>query len=313
MNRPKLGPKHVRLGVAPIAWINDDIEEMSGVYTLRQCLEESAEAGYVATEAGRSFPQDPGELAPLLEEAGLLMASGWWSGSLRTGTVEDEVDRIESYLNMFSGCGTDIMFYGEIDGSIQAEDVPLSERPTLAEAEFKAYGERLTKLARHTKSRGVSLCFHHHMGTVVQTAEDVDMLMASTGHDLGLLVDTGHMVFAGGDPAAVARRHAPRVRYTHLKDLRKAELDRCLAEDWPFTRAITDGVFTVPGDGHIDFDVFLKALATIKYSGWIVVEAEQDPREKNPLDYAIMGREHIEPLLDKHAFNVYDDNLVLDR
>ena len=307
MTGPALGPKQVRLAVAPIAWINDDIAELSAVYTLEECLQESSEAGYVGTEAGRSFPEDPAVLLAKLEGAGLVMASGWWSGMLRTGTVEDEIERIDSYLNMFSGCGTEIMFYGEIDGSIQAEDIPLSERPTMSEAEFKKYGKRLMELAKHTKSRGVGLCFHHHMGTVVQSAEDVEMLMRHTGSDLGLLVDTGHMVFAGDDPNAVARKHASRLAYVHLKDLRKDPFDHCVDEDWPFVRAIREDVFTVPGDGFIDFDGFIKSLSTIKYSGWLVVEAEQDPRTRKPLKYAIMGREHIEPLLDKHAFVVYDE------
>lgn len=309
MASPALGPKQVRLAVAPIAWINDDIAEMSDAYTLEECLQESSEAGYAGTEAGRSFPQDPKVLSRKLSEAEIEMASGWWSGMLRTGTVEDEIDRIEPYLKMFTGCGTEIMFYGEIDGSVQGENVPLSERPVMAEAEFKAYGKRLTALAKHTKSRGVRLCFHHHMGTVVQTAREIELLMANTGRDLGLLLDTGHLVFAGGNPPEVARKHSARLSYVHLKDLRAGPFGRCMDEDWSFVRAIREGVFTVPGDGHIDFDVFLKALAANHYSGWLVVEAEQDPRdeEKPPLKYAVMGREHLEPLLDKHSFVIYDE------
>ena len=309
MSSPELGPKQVRLAVAPIGWINDDIEELATQYTLEECLRESAEAGYAGTEAGRSFPQDPKVLSEKLREAGLVMASGWWSGMLRTGTVDEEIERIESYLNMFTGCGTEIMFYGEVDGSIQAEDMPLSERPILTESEFKDYGKRLTKLAQHTKSRGVDLCYHHHMGTVVQTAGEVDLLMENTGPELGLLLDTGHMVFAGNDPNAVANKHSDRLAYVHLKDLRKPHIDTCLDEDWDFQRAVREGVFTVPGDGHIDFDSFLKILATAKYSGWIVVEAEQDPRVHKPMHYAILGREHIEPLLDKHSFVIYDEYL----
>ena len=309
MKEVVLGPKRVRLAVSPIAWINDDIAELSNIYTLDECLHETAEAGYAGTEAGRSFPQNPKKLKAKLDEANLVMASGWWSGMLRTGSIDDEIDRIERYLQMFTGCGTDIMFYGEVDGSIQGEDVPLSERPTMTAAEFKAYGKRLTALAKHTKSRGVKLCYHHHMGTVVQSADDIHQLLDNTGADLGLLVDTGHIVFAGGDAATLVRKHDRRLAYVHCKDLRQEPLQQCLAEDWPFVRAIREGVFTVPGDGCIDFDIFVRALATVKYSGWIVIEAEQDPRTKDPKQYAIMGREHLEPLLDKHALVVYDEQL----
>lgn len=307
MAEPDLGPKQVRLAVAPIAWINDDIDEYATAYTVDECLKESAEAGYAGVEAGRSFPEDPSVMSAKLGDAGLEMASGWWSGMLRSGTVKEEIERIDSYLRMFVGCGTTIMFYGEIDGSIQGEPIPLSERPTMNDSEFRKYGKRLTELAAHTKSRGVDLCFHHHMGTVVQTAEDVDRLMRHTGRDLGLLIDTGHMVFAGDDPNAVVRAHAPRINYVHLKDLRKKPLERCLGEDWSFVRAVREDVFTVPGDGHIDFDSFIRALANQKYSGWMVVEAEQDPNRRKPLKYAIMGRENIEPLLDRHGFVVYDE------
>lgn len=303
----KLGPKKIRLAVAPIAWINDDIVEWGGLYTLEQCLQQSAEAGYVATEAGRSFPEKPQVLSKKLTAAGLEMAAGWWSGMLRTGTLKDEIARIDGYLNMFHECGTDIMFYGEIDGSIQGDATPLSQRLTMKEEEFKRYGARLNELARHTKRHGIKLCFHHHMGSVVQSVADVDCLMANTSTDLGLLVDTGHMVFAGGNPAQLVRKHAARVCYIHCKDLRKNKLDTCLAEDWAFTRAVRESVFTVPGDGFLDFDAFFKELAAIKYSGWIVVEAEQNPHKANPLKYSILGREHLEPLLDQYSFTVVDE------
>ncbi|MBF2735621.1 MAG: TIM barrel protein, partial [Betaproteobacteria bacterium AqS2] len=205
---------------------------------------------------------------------------------------------------LYEGVGADIMFYGEIDGSVQAASEPLSRRPQLSAEEFKPYGERLSKLAAHAKGRGVRLCFHHHMGTAVQSAEDVAHLMEHSSEDLGLLVDSGHCVFAGDDPAEMVRRHAARVAYVHCKDLRQERLRRCVAEDWLFTRAVMEGVFTVPGDGFIDFDAFLGALAAAGYGGWMVVEAEQDPRQASPKQYAVKGREHLEPLLAKHGFSV---------
>ena len=307
MKARSLSARQVRLAVAPIAWINDDIEELSKIYTIKQCISESSEAGYVGVEAGRAFPTDAEVLQPMLANSGLVLASGWWSGMLRTGSLNDEIKRIDDYLRLFNGCGAEIMFYGEVDGSIQAEELPLSQRPTLSVEEFKSYGERLTALARHTHKHGVRLCYHHHMGTVVQTAEDVDLLMANTGRELGLLVDSGHIVFAGGDPAKLVSQYAKRVVYIHCKDLRQDRLETCLKEDWHFMRAVREGVFTVPGDGFIDFDVFIGKLAEVGYRGWIVVEAEQDPRVANPKQYAIMGREHLESLLDRHGMQVFDE------
>ncbi len=305
-NKP-LGAKQVRLAVAPIAWINDDIEELGNIYTVQQCVRESSEAGYVGLEAGRAFPADAEVLKPMLAKSGLVLASGWWSGGLRTGTLKNEKERMEDYLRLFNDCGAKIMFYGEVDGSIQAEELPLSKRPTLSPEEFKSYGERLTELACYTQKRGVKLCFHHHMGTVVQSMNDVAMLMNNTGRELGLLVDSGHIVFAGGNPVELVRKYTKRVVYVHCKDLRKKKLSVCIDEDWHFMRAVRAGVFTVPGDGFINFDAFIGALAKVGYRGWIVVEAEQDPRLANPKQYAIMGREHLESLLDKHEFKIFDE------
>ena len=300
----------VRLAVAPIAWSNSDMPELGGATPLETCLAESRLAGFSGVETGVKFPQTAAALAPLLAAENLRLASGWFSGLLRQNQVADEFARIRPMAEMFSELGAATIFFAETSGTVQNRPArPLSSRPRMAAADFPFYGKKLSELARMVAAEtGVTLCYHHHMGTVVETESETDLLMKSASDDLGLLVDSGHMVFAGGDPVALLRRwggggglsgtggvggRSGRVSHIHCKDLRAAELARCRAEDWPFMRAVVEGVFTVPGDGMIDFGEFIRAAAEIDYDGWLVVEAEQDPAKANPLEYSRRGGAHV--------------------
>ena len=289
-------PNQIKLAVAPIAWSNDDMPSLGGDTPLEVCLAESRAAGFCGTELGGKFPRDAKQLSPLLQKHRLQLASGWFSGLLlENDSVEEEMRRMRPQLECFAALSTNVLFYAETSGSVQAKmESPLSSRPTMSEDAFAAYGEKLTALAAQMKKEfGVAMAYHHHMGTVVETERDVDLLMKNTGDEVGLLADSGHIAFAGGDPAALVVRHARRLRYVHCKDLRARELDAARADDWSFMQAVLAGVFTVPGDGFLDFDSFVAAVAASGYGGWMVVEAEQDPAKANPLDYSRKGGEHL--------------------
>ena len=280
----------VQLGIAPIAWSNDDLPQLGGDTPLETCLRESRLAGFTGVESGGKFPLDAAALGPQLRAHDLRLVSGWFSGRLLEGSVARERERIEQQLTTFAALGAPVIVYAETTGSVQGEQgTPLSRRPTLAAADFPDYGRQLTELAEYLAARGVPLTYHHHVGTVIETEQEVDLLMAHTGPAVGLLVDTGHMVFAGGDPLALARRHAARVNHVHCKDIRAAVLAEVRARDMSFLDAVLAGVFTVPGDGSIDFRAVARLLAEIGYAGWAVVEAEQDPAKANPLTYARIG------------------------
>ena len=211
--------------------------ELGGDTPLETCLAEARAAGFCGIEAGGKFPRDAAILRPLLGAHDLALSSGWFSGLLReNGSVEEEMRRMRAQLETFAALGTDILFYAETAGSVQAlPQTPLSRRPRMPQAEFAPYGEALTALARRMESDyGVRMAYHHHMGTVVETESEVDWLMAATGEEVGLLVDSGHLVFADGDPVAVIRRHAARVRYLHCKDLRAEPLAAARARDDSF-------------------------------------------------------------------------------
>ena len=284
----------IRIGINPLTWTNDDMPELGGDTPLETCLKEAKQAGYAGMELGNKFPRTPDTLGPVMKQAGLAVVSGWYSSALLERTVEAEKDALEPHLHLLQSTGSDVLVLCETTAAVHGnKQAKLSARPRLTEPQWKQLTERLNGLGAHTKARGIKLAYHHHMGTVVQTAEEIDRLMASTGPDVWLLLDTGHITYAGGDPVACAKKHGARLAHVHTKDVRKAVLEQALANDWPFLTAVLEGVFTVPGDGFIDYPRFFAELSAANYPGWLVVEAEQDPKKANPLKYATMGFQNV--------------------
>jgi inosose dehydratase len=284
----------VRIGINPITWTNDDVPELGGDIPLETCLEETAAAGYAGTELGGKFPRTASELAPILLGFGLQLVSGWYDGGVRDRSGEEEFERIRPHLTLLRDLGCNVVVYadtsrGRHDGIFQ----PISKRPILSDDEWPAYGRKLTLLAERMTDFGVAMAFHHHMGTIVETDREIDRLMASTGEAVGLLFDTGHCLFSGGDPLALLRRHMARVNHVHCKDVRLPVLTTARATDMSFMDAVLAGIFTVPGDGCVDFPAILAELRAADYSGWVVVEAEQDPKTATPLVYARLGYENL--------------------
>jgi inosose dehydratase len=284
----------LRIGINPITWSNDDMPELGGATPLETCLAEARLAGYAGIELGNKFPRRAETLRPLLARHGLALVSGWYSGRLLERSVGEESAAIEAHLTLLQAMGSRVLIFAETTGSIAgARTTPLSRRPRLAASEWAGFGARLTALAEHVAKRGVALAYHHHMGTIVESAAEIDRLMDSTGAAVGLLLDTGHLAYAGADPLDVARRHVGRINHVHCKDVRSAVLDRVRAADTSFLDAVVAGVFTVPGDGAIDYKPLLALLAEANYRGWLVVEAEQDPAKAHPLTYARKGFDHL--------------------
>jgi inosose dehydratase len=284
----------VRIGINPITWSNDDLPELGGETPLETCLAETRQAGYAGIELGNKFPRRAEALRPVLARHDLALVSGWYSGLLLTRSVAEEIAAIEDHLALLAVLGCNVLIFAETTGSVAgARATALSRRPRLAEDDWKDFGAKLTALAGHVARRGVALAYHHHMGTVIETETEIDRLMATTGNSVGLLLDTGHLVYAGGDPIAVAGRHISRINHVHCKDVRRAVLERVRARDSSFLDAVVDGVFTVPGNGSIDYAPLFAVLKESRYQGWVVVEAEQDPAKAHPLTYARMGYDYL--------------------
>ncbi len=283
----------IRFGVNPIGWSNDDMRELGGHIPLDQCLAEARAAGFEGMELGHKFPREADALRAVLGEYGLDLVSGWHSLALLERSVAEELAALRPHLDLLKALGADILIVAETTGAVHGECAArLSRRPVLDDP--RDWCKRLTELGDAVAGEGVRLAYHHHMGTVVQEAREIDALMENTGPSVHLLLDTGHAVFAGVDPAALARDFAPRIAHVHCKDVRLAVLERALAEDWSFLDAVLEGVFTVPGDGDIDFGAVLGQLGG--YSGWLVVEAEQDPEKAPPGEYAMTGCRNLKSL-----------------
>ncbi len=290
--------KTVHLGIAPIGWCNDDMPELGAENTFRQIVSEMALAGFTGCEIGNKFPTDPKELKEQLDLRGMRIASRWFSSFLLTEPYETVEAAFRKELDFLAAVGADRINVSEQSYSIQGKmDVPVltgNHRHIMDEAEWETLCRGLNGLGRAARDRGFKLCYHHHMGTVVQTAQETDRLMEGTDPELVFLCyDTGHFTFAGEDPLAMLKKYAPRVGHVHLKDMRLPVVEQARKENWSFLQAVRQGAFTVPGDGDVDFDPVFKLLASAGYEGWLLVEAEQDPAKADPLAYAIKARRYI--------------------
>jgi inosose dehydratase len=293
----------VRIGINPIGWMNDDLPSLGGDTPLETALSEGKEIGYEGFELGNKFPKEPAALKAKLGEYGLACVSGWYSGRLAKRSVEEEIRAVGPHLELLARNGAKVMVYGEVQDSIQGDiDTPLFKRPQFAnESDWKTYGERLTAFGRHLLARGVRLAYHHHMGAYCETPDNVDTLMRLTGNEVGLLFDTGHMAFAGAGAegvVAVLEKHLARVCHVHCKDVRPQVLKLARNNAWSFLQSVLNGAFTVPGDGAIDFGAVLRTLARAGYSGWLVVEAEQDPAVAPSYVYAKKGYGTLKSIVD---------------
>ncbi len=295
----------VRIGINPITWSNDDAPELGGDIPLEVCLSETKQAGYAGTELGGKFPRRSTELKPIMQRHGLAVISGWYDGRCDEKDVSAEMDAIGPHLQLLKDMGSTHVVYADTSrGRHGAIWDPISKRPALRAEEWPTYGRKLTQLAERMADFGVRMAFHHHMGTIIETDAEVGLLMKHTGEAVGLLYDTGHSAFSGGDPLQLVKDNVKRVVHVHCKDVRKPMLEKARSQDMSFMGAVLEGIFTVPGDGFLDYASILRVLAEANYSGWLVVEAEQDPRKAHPLTYATMGFKNLSRLAREAGFTV---------
>jgi inosose dehydratase len=279
-------------GTNPIAWSNDDDQTLGAEITLETCLDQAAAIGFDGIEKGHKFPTDAAGLKAVLDPRGLQFVSGWHSLNLLVQSVAAETAAMDPFLDVLVAMGSKVIITCETSNAIHGNDaVALADRPRLRDGDWAAFGAGVEALAQHAAARGITLVYHHHMGTVVQTEDDIDRLMAATGPATKLLLDTGHCFFAGGDPAGLAVRHMGRVGHIHAKNVRPAVMDAVLQGGLSFLEGVRRGVFTVPGDpeGGVRFAPVLRTAAAHGYTGWLVIEAEQDAAVRDPVTYQSMG------------------------
>ena len=284
----------VKLGIAPIAWSNDDMPELGGETSLEQCLDEASQAGFIGIESGGKFPKTSKELLPKLNNYNLNLCSGWYGGNLRQNSTDEEKQLIRGQLDLFKDCNAPCIVFAEVSGSIQGDpNRKLSTRPQMDNEEWNSFCNKLSEMGKFLESEGMPLAYHHHMGTVIETHEDTIRLLENTDDSVKLTLETGHMLFAQGNSKKILEDFSSRIIHIHCKDIRKNVLDNSLENDLSFRGAFLDGAFTVPGDGCIDYKPLFDILKVKNYSGWLVVEAEQDPAKANPFKYAKIGYKYL--------------------
>lgn len=286
----------IKLGIAPIGWTNDDMPALGGENTFEQCVSEMALAGFTGCEVGNKYPKDTGVLKEALDLRGMRIASKWFSSFLATKPYEETEKEFIKELGYLEAVGANRINVSEQSHSVQGnEDLSIFDNKVyFTEEEWDKVCKGLDKLGKLAADRGFKLCFHHHMGTGVQTIAETERLMDNTDPKyVFLCYDTGHFSFDGEDPLYILKKYPERIGHVHLKDVRKEVVKKATEGKWSFLKSVREGTFTVPGDGDVDFDAVFAELEKMDYEGWFLVEAEQDPAKANPFKYAKMARKFI--------------------
>ncbi|MGV1681535.1 myo-inosose-2 dehydratase [Sphingopyxis sp. NJF-3] len=288
----------IRWGVSPIAWCNDDMRELGGDTTLDELLTDVRDIGFDGVELGNKFPRDPEVLAPIMAGYGLDIVGGWYSSNLLVRDADAEIDALSKHLALLDYMDSSVFILAETSNAVHCDRYGsrLDTHPVLPAADWEQFGERLNTVARFINDRGLRFAYHHHLGTVVETKDELDRFFDATGDHVGLVLDTGHALFGGIEPIDVIKAHPERIAHVHCKDVRTAKYDEFLANGTSFLNGVVGGMFTAPGDGDYDYAPFMHALADMDYSGWIVIEAEQDPAIANPREYSQLGLDTLKRL-----------------
>ena len=280
----------IRFGVSPIAWINDDMPELGGDTSLVSMLQDIQDVGFSGVELGGKFPRDPQTLRALLSAYNLDLVGGWYSSNLLTRSAEAEIEALREHLDLLQALGSSVFVIAETSNAIHGRrDTPLTHSPVLDDEQWKGFGERLTAVADFIDGQGLRFAYHYHLGTAVETEEELQRYMSVTGDKAGLTVDTGHAALGGIDALRILQSAPERVAHVHCKDIRREIFEDITTSGRSFLDGVLEGMFTVPGDGDLDFDRVFEALAALQYSGWVILEAEQDPSIADPRAYAQLG------------------------
>lgn len=284
----------VKLGIAPIAWTNDDLPDLGGENTFEQCVSEMALAGFTGSEVGNKYPKDPEILKKALQLRGVEICNQWFSSFLISKPFEEVEKEFRAQLSFLKAMGAKIIGASEQSYSVQGQqETPVfGQKYVMDDKEWELLCSGLDRLGKTAKEEyGISLTFHHHMGTVVQNPDEVKRMMDNTNPEyVSLLFDTGHFAYCGADPLEMVKTYADRIRHVHLKDIRPEVVQKVKDNGLSFLEGVRMGAFTIPGDGCIDFDPIFEVLEKAGYEGYMVVEAEQDPAKANPFEYALKAR-----------------------
>ncbi|MBB6638072.1 myo-inosose-2 dehydratase [Cohnella thailandensis] len=287
-----------KLGIHPINWVGEDVREHGADTTYRTILDDIRRLGLTGTEMGRKYPQDRALLRQELDSRGIRLVSQWKSVLLSAPEYrERELAAYREHCAFLRDMGAEVVSTAEVGGSLHFDPRRTPNEKVVQRLDdlgWQSLAEGLNEAGKIAAEYGLKLTYHHHGGTVVESPEEIDRLLEMTDPSLvWLLYDTGHALYGGADPLAVLRKHYDRIGYVHLKDVRLSVLAEARAEQADFVTCIRKGVFTVPGDGDIDFPPILAELSVRGYAGWAMLEGEQDPAEHPPYEYALRSLQFI--------------------
>ena len=290
-----LDSKKVKLAIAPIAWTNDDLPDLGAENSFEQCISEMALSGFSGSEIGNKYPKDPDVLKHYLDVRGLRICNAWFSSLLLSDGYDATIDAFIKHRDFLHALGAKVIGASEQGNSIQGKNVSIfGNKPVYTDEQWELIAKGFNEMGRLAREKDMYFTVHHHMGTGVQTADEIDRLMEMTDENLVfLLFDTGHLAFAGEDAVAVLKKYVHRTKHVHLKSIRKDVIAEGKAKGYSFLDCVRAGAFTVPGDGDFDFRPVFDILSDADYEGWVVVEAEQDPAKANPFEYALLARKYI--------------------
>ncbi|WP_439214174.1 myo-inosose-2 dehydratase [Duffyella gerundensis] len=292
-----MNSERVKLAIAPIGWTNDDMPELGSENTFQQTVSEMALAGFTGSEVGSKYPRDPAVLKPMLEIRGIQICNAWFSTFFANGDKARTIDEFINHMNFLHAMGAKVIGCSEQSKSIQGTTLAVfDDKPHFTDEEWRLTAEGYNELAEIAAEKGMQVALHHHMGTGIQTRAEIDRFLAETNDNVFLLYDTGHAYYSEGsqqEMLAILDRYLPRINHVHLKDVRDDVVAQIRNERKSFLDGVRAGTFTVPGDGVIDFRPVFALLDERGYTGWMVVEAEQDPALANPFEYAVKARKYI--------------------
>jgi len=280
----------IRFGINPISWANDDMPELGGETPLESILADVRDLGFEGVERINKMPRDAASFKPLLDSYGLTLAAAWYSGELLLRDAQAEISALQPHLDLLNAMGSSACVFAETSNAIHCNRaVSLANSPRLAASDWKQFGARLSEVADYVNASGLRFAYHHHLGTVVEQADELDAFLRHTSESVGLTLDTGHASLGNVDYLNIIRKHPKRIAHVHCKDFRPATVKELREKNSSFLDGVIAGMFTVPGDGTIDYGEVMRALVEIDYSGWIIIEAEQDPAIAPPKAYAQKG------------------------
>lgn len=295
-----LNKEKIQLGIAPIAWTNDDLPELGKENTFEQCISEMALAGYTGSEVGNKYPKDVKALKEKLDIRGLTICNAWFSTFFAIGKEKETIEEFIKHRDFLYELGAKVIGCSEQSHSIQGlEKAIFEEKPSFTKEEWERIFEGYNRLAQLAEEKGMKVCLHHHMGTGIQTPEEVKIFMEGTKENVYLLFDSGHIYYSENSQEAtenLLKTYIDKIVHVHLKDVRKEVVERIRQEKGSFLQGVKRGTFTVPGDGCIDFKPLFQIIEQSNYEGYMVVEAEQDPAIANPFEYAVKARKFIKEM-----------------